>query len=139
MSTNVKELIYLAGPFSHPDPKVMEEREKAHCECAVNLKSQGISVYCPIAETVSLAKHGNLAGTSWEVWREHDLNLLRRCDIIYVMQIDGWKQSVGVRGEVKFALKNRIPVGFIDKDCTYVVTTDVLEMFDVKSVDDLND
>lgn len=132
-------LIYLAGPYSHKDRSIMEDRELKHAQCAVALKKQGLSIYAPIPETTALAKLAGLTGTSWEDWREHDLNLLGRCDEIMVMLIPGWKESLGVRGEVKFALKNNIPITFVSEDGSDKIRTNVLEMFEVGHVDELND
>lgn len=134
-----KPLIYLAGPYSSPYTALMKERESIHAIVAVELKKQGNAVYCPIAETVTLAQLGGLSGTSWEDWRQHDLNLLSRCDQIYVLLIDGWKESLGVRGEVKFALKNHMPVYFINQEVDTVFGTDTLRMFGVTNIEELND
>jgi hypothetical protein len=132
-------LHYLAGPFSTPDDELRHYRKYAHARCAVALKRAGYAVYAPIAETTALAEYGGITGTSWEDWREHDLNLLIRCDKILVMLIPGWKESLGVKGEVKFALKNNIPIEFVDEAATKFVITDVLAMFEVNHVEDLND
>lgn len=139
-SIDQPELIYLAGPYSHKDPKVMEHRELMHSKCAALLLSQGIHVYSPIAETVNIAKHDSVKDTGWEFWRATDLNKLSRCDRMYVMNIGGWEESKGVRGEVKYAIKNNIPIEYIDEHATCrMLATDILEVFGVKDVELLND
>ena len=120
----------------------MEEREELVCGLAVDLKNQGHHIYCPIAETAALAKHAHLLGTSWEDWREHDLVLLDRCDELWIAMIDGWQQSKGVRGELKFALQRGIPVCFVNLDAGFIVHQELggcLAMFDIKDIDELND
>jgi hypothetical protein len=138
-----KKLVYLAGPYSHPDKAVRKNREICHSLCAVALKRQGeIDVYAPIPETTALCELGGLTGTDWNSWRGHDLNLLSRCDEIYVMMIDGYKESLGVRGEVKFALQNDIPVKFIDEDAMILIEytrLEILDLFGVEEVTELND
>ena len=148
------KLIYLASPYTHADDAVRYFREQEICRIAAALKRQGKHAYCPIAETTSVARHGKLVNTTWEEWREDDLTLLSRCDEIQVAMIDGWNESRGIRGEVKFALKNNIPVSFIMyEDADDIESSDldinlyflhgnekwVLAMFDVNSVDELND
>lgn len=41
-------------------------------------------------------------------WREADLEMLRRCDAIFL--IPGWQESKGARMEKEFALRSSIPV-----------------------------
>jgi len=43
-----------------------------------------------------------------QVFLEGDLEILRRCDGIYLMPF--WKESKGAKAEYRFALKNKIPV-----------------------------
>jgi len=137
-----KKLIYLAGPITPPKdkPELYLERIRAHARCAVHLQSRGeVDIYSPASETHGFVELGGMSGTTWEDWRGKDLNQLSRCDEIYVMLLDGWKESLGVRGEVKYALKNNIPVSFVTVDGQDIVRTNTLEMFEVKSADDLND
>lgn len=134
-----KALIYLAGPFSHTEKAIMNEREIQHAKCAIALKQQGLSIYAPITETTALEKLGGLKETSWAYWREHDLNLLSRCDELWVMLLDGYKESLGVKGEVKFAVKNSIPIKFVAIDGSYTLIKDILKEFDVKTIEELND
>lgn len=133
-----KPLKYLAGPFSNPDQKIMDERKVLHAKLAVLLKNRGESIYAPIPETTCLTELGGLSGTSWKDWREHDLNLLQRCDELYVMLIQGWRESLGVRGEVKFAIQNNIPIRFINMEGE-LFRLNVFEMFLIESEEELND
>lgn len=41
-------------------------------------------------------------------WREADLEMLRRCDAIFL--IPGWENSKGAKMEKEFSLQNGIPV-----------------------------
>jgi len=142
MTFNRKTLYYLAGPYTHESKAIMNEREIQHSKCAVALKNQGMAVYAPIPETTSLAKLGGMQETNWESWRDHDLNMLDRCDELLIMNINGWIQSKGVRGEVKFALQKGLPVHIIPEDGSYIMTLTkeaLLELFGVSDVEMLND
>lgn len=46
-------------------------------------------------------------------WEKFCLNLLKRCDIMYVLMLDGWKESRGVSEEIKFCEANDIPVRYV--------------------------
>lgn len=114
-------LYYLASAYSHTDPKVRQERSDAVSLLALELTEQGLSVYAPISETVSLAdaaeKHrGAPLSTSWAFWRQKDLSLLDRCDALIIAgDIEGWSKSVGVRAEVKYAVLKNKPVFLLQK------------------------
>lgn len=136
----MKDLVYLAGPISTTKPGQYLERIRAHAKCAVQLESQGkVNIYSPACETHGYVELGGKIGTSWKDWKQHDLNILSRCNKLYVMLLDGWKESIGVKGEVKYALKNNIPIEFVNVEGTVTIITDVLEMFDIKEVEELND
>src|SRR3990167_8226500 len=116
-----KPVNYLAGPYTHKDKAIMDEREVLHSKAANALKQAGLIVYAPIPETTALAKLGGMVETNWAFWRDHDLNMLDRCDKLLVLMIPGWKESVGVRGEVKFALTKGMPVEFLAADLSYTL------------------
>lgn len=142
MTDKRPKLTYLAGPYTHPNQQVMEDREIQHSRCAAKLIKQNIHVYAPIAETCMIAKHDDIKDTGWEFWRAKDLNQLSRCDEMYIILMDGWRESKGVRGEVKFAIQNNIPIHLVDVDGTYTIeppTKQLLGMFGVKEVTELND
>ena len=67
-------MIYLASPYSHPDPAVRERRFRAACSAAAFLLQAGHAVFSPIAHGHVLAEHG--LPTDWSFWqrfdREHD-------------------------------------------------------------------
>lgn len=131
--------VYLAGPYSHAKPEMMKAREIDHARCALALKQKGVLVYCPIAETATIAELGGYLGTGWEDWRDHDLWLLSCCTDMYILMIHGWRDSKGVRGELKYALKNNIKVSFCTVDGQVDSSYDPLSMFGVETVDELND
>lgn len=56
-------MIYLASPYSHPEPRIKEARFRA----AAQLFKRGHLVFCPIAMSHPLAVYGNMDG-SWETW-----------------------------------------------------------------------
>lgn len=109
-------LIYLASPYSHPDPLVQNEREKVVCQLAFLLINAGYLVYCPIAETAALVRHSQSIDTGWEFWRKKDLLQLDRCDELWIADMDGWTESKGVQGEVRHAMLNSKLVSLLQFD-----------------------
>ena len=97
----VAELIYLASPYSHPDPAMRELRYKQACEVAALLMRDGHLVYSPIVHSHPLTAYGLPA--DWDYWRRLDEEMLRRCDALAVLRLPGWEQSVGVQAELALA------------------------------------
>jgi hypothetical protein len=105
-------MIYLASPYSHPDPAVRQKRFDAACRAAAALLRVGIPVFSPIAHSHPIAQHG-VPGT-WAFWQRIDRQYLRHCRAVVVLRLPGWDMSVGVQAEVELARQWGIPVIEID-------------------------
>jgi len=94
-------MIYLASPYSHPDPLVREARFDAACRATADLVHAGQVVFSPIVHGHPLVRFG--LPTDWAFWQRFDEEHLRRCDEVVVLQVDGWRESDGVRAEIELA------------------------------------
>jgi len=90
------KVIYVAGPYRAKTEIELENNIKAAEEVALILWLKGWAVICPHKNT---AHFGGAAPD--DVWLAGNLELLRRCDAIYMMK--GWKWSEGAVAEYKFA------------------------------------
>lgn len=111
------KLIYLASPYSHTDPEVVQKRYEQACAAAGEMMRDGGNiVFAPIAHSHDIGRIlGNQVGgyaneTAHAFWMKQDLEILRRCDELHVLMLDGWEYSRGVKEEVAFARANGIPV-----------------------------
>ncbi len=104
-------MIYRASPYAHPDPAVREARYQAACAATAALIRDGKTVYSPIVNSHVLVEHG--LPTDWESWARFDRDIIRRCDSLLVLMLDGWSNSVGVRAEEGIATACGIPIGYI--------------------------
>ena len=108
-------MIYLASPYSHPDPATRDQRYLAACRATVRLLLAGHSVFSPIVHGHPLVQLG-LSG-DWLFWARHDQWHLSRCHQVLVLPVDGWKESQGVQAEVELAHRLGIPVSYAqDRD-----------------------
>jgi nucleoside 2-deoxyribosyltransferase len=107
------DLIYLASPYTHPDPAVMQERYEQTCIAAADLMRAGFHVFSPIAHSHSIAQFGNLP-TAWEYWREFDLVMVEKCDLFLVLILPGWEESTGVFAEFTHAKRHNIRTMFYE-------------------------
>lgn len=106
------DLIYLATPYSDPDPAVRFNRFDAVNRFAARLIEQGHYVYSPISHTHPIAVCGDLP-KGWEYWEGFDRRMIAACDRVVVYCQDGWQESVGVTAEIKIARELKKPVDFI--------------------------
>ena len=97
-------MIYLACPYSDPDPSIMRNRFFCANRTAAIIMSQGFHVFSPISQCHPIALEGCLP-VDWEYWREYDKKILSICDEICVLTVDGWKQSKGIKGEIKLSVE----------------------------------
>lgn len=109
-------LLYLASPYSHPDPAVAASRASAAARCAARLLEQGNLVFSPIAHSVSLLPHMDNPGGDWQTWARLDEAMLERCDGVVVVQLDGWRESKGVAEEISIAQQLGLPLIYVDAD-----------------------
>ena len=105
-------MIYLAAPYSHPDWYVVCERMTKFYEKQVELINSGHLVVSPLDKVyMSTAYNTN---TTWEFWQRYSQELLTRCEIVYILMIDGWKESQGVQAEIELATKLNKPIVYIE-------------------------
>jgi nucleoside 2-deoxyribosyltransferase len=114
-------MIYLASPYSHPDPAVREQRFRAACRAAVALLRAVQVVFSPITHSHPLAQHG-LPG-NWQFWERYDRAFLERCDEVVVLMLDGWGESVGVQAEIRIAWELGKPVRYLAPELAPVSPT----------------
>lgn len=108
-------LIYLASPYSHPDPEVREKRFRDVCHAAGRLMRLGLHIYSPIAHSHPIAMQTDLP-TSWEFWSAYDEAIISRCSEVRVLTIAGWETSIGITAEIEIANRLGIPVTFEKPD-----------------------
>ena len=94
-------MIYLASPYSHPDPLVRQARFDTACRVTANLIQAGQAVVAPIVQGHPLVRFG--VPGDWSFWKPLAREYLARCDKLVVLQIDGWRDSEGVQAELELA------------------------------------
>jgi hypothetical protein len=113
-------LIYLATPYSHEDPVVMESRFESVNRVAAKLMSDGLHIFSPISHTHPIAIAGKLP-TGWEFWNQYDKLVISVCKGMIVLCLDGWLESVGVTAEIDIAKEFGVPIEYINEDLNRLV------------------
>lgn len=102
-------LIYLACPYSDPDPAVRAQRFEAVNRAAAALMADGRYVYSPISHTHPIAVAGDLP-TGFDYWEGYDRVMLGACTEVVVLALDGWQESRGVQAEMQIAAEMGLPI-----------------------------
>ena len=95
----MRKLVYIAGPYTHPDPVVNTRIAIDAWDLLV------VAEYTPYVPHASLLIH-LIHPKPLEFWYEYDIEIMKRCDI--VLRLPG--ASNGADGEVKAAKELGIPV-----------------------------
>lgn len=110
-------LIYLASPFSNPDPRVEAERYHQTCQVMAILLDAQHLVFSPITHARPICEFRNLLprvqGSGFNTWEKLDLEMIYRCDELWVACLDGWEDSYGVREEIRFAHLHKKPIRYV--------------------------
>lgn len=106
-------MIYLASPYSHPDPAVKQARNDMIMETTALLMNDGFIIISPIAASHPIAIKHNLPG-DYAYWQKWNHALMDACSELWVCTMDGWKESTGVTGEMEYARSKGMPINYYD-------------------------
>lgn len=101
-------MIYLASPYS-ANPEALHAQALA---ATAELIAIGHVVFSPIVHCHPLTQQKILPAlpTDFAFWQNYCLGMLERARELWVLTLPGWRDSEGVRAEIVFARKRRIPV-----------------------------
>lgn len=100
---------FISLPYSHKQQEVIEQRVKLMCQVDSFLNSKGILTISPIHKHL-LFMNGSSLPNDWDFWKNLSLSLLSKSTGMILLQMEGWKDSIGVQAEIEFAKNNHIPI-----------------------------
>lgn len=106
-------MIYLASPYTHPDPAVMEERFNKVTTVAAKLIHRGYMIYSPIMHFHPIAVRENLP-RDYKYWQLINQKMIMLCDEVWILDLVGLAESKGCNEERQFAMANGVPVRTIN-------------------------
>lgn len=118
------KLVYVAGPYRGANAWAVHNNCLRAEQAAYAIASLGAMPVVPHLNTK------NMDGTlTAEFWLEGTLELMRRCDAVYVLE--GWSKSEGTKGEIDEAIRLDLPVFYRDFDdcCEQDIGLEALENF----------
>ena len=108
-----KPLVYVASPYTHTDPKVVQSRYEQVSRLTARLVADGEAPVSPITYGHHLLDFYDMP-TDWGFWMDFCIALLSKCDRVVVAMIPGWEESKGVQAELRYAQDHYIPIEHVD-------------------------
>lgn len=113
---------YIASPYSADCQAVMNDRYDSVVRASAALAAAGELLYSPIASWhVAACRHSMPRGVDF--WWKLDEAMIRASSELWVLLIDGWRESVGVQKEIAFALEIGKPVKYVAEVGTGYMST----------------
>lgn len=106
-------MIYLAAPYSHPNPDIREERFREVTRIAGEMMRHGTHVYSPLTHSHPIACSGGLP-TGWDYWQKYDERMMTVCTQMIIVRLMGWQMSEGIKAEIELANRLNLPITYMD-------------------------
>lgn len=108
-------MIIVTGPYSSTNKEIKELRIKSISDACLNLMHRGdISVSPLILGLALIEKSGKDLPDSYEFWSKFCKEFVSKSDIMYILNLEGWESSNGVKDEIQEAHRLNIPVYLVD-------------------------
>ena len=111
--------IYLASPYTHKDRNIEIARwSRVSAICAQIFATGEFYPYSPIAHSFCLVQEGNkhfglnLNG-DFNLWKAYDHAFMTKCDELWILQLDGWIESKGIKSETERASELGLPTHYV--------------------------
>lgn len=104
--------IYLASPYSDDDEAVEVKRFWAACAATARMmRSFDVVIFSPIAHSHCVALCGGIP-KDWAFWKKYDEVMLSGAHQLWVLMLEGWEESVGVKAEIAEAHRLGLEISY---------------------------
>lgn len=110
----MNKLILLSSPYSNSDPLIKTQNYKNVCLMSRKMLMQGMYVFSPIIHGISIIENSDYLPDNWDFWQGYCEAFVASSNEVYVIKMDGWKESTGVQGEIAEAKKQGKKVSLIE-------------------------
>ena len=98
--------VYIASPYSHQSSRVRRHRYVEVREYAAKLLQAKTWCYSPIVHCHPMANFHDLP-TDAKYWEDYNHTMMLAASGLHVLTLPGWRESVGVQGEIAWWQANR--------------------------------
>ena len=88
--------IYLAAPYSHTDPAIIDWRVEKVDRLAAKLMDAGHIVFSPVSHSHRIARYTHVEPCNHEFWLRQDLPWMVLCKVFMIYCLPGWRESRGI-------------------------------------------
>ncbi len=104
--------IYLASPYSAPDPALMHDRYMKALQATCAYIKVGKVIFSPIVHCHDMAIQHNMP-KDVNFWWKYNRAMLSEASELWLLTLDDWKKSSGMRKEARFAIEHQIPISHV--------------------------
>lgn len=108
----IKEVIYVASPYSNFDPLLVETNFRMVTQYVADRVKNGEIMISPITYGHTLLQYSEMPG-DWSFWTVFCLSLLDKCDCMRILMLPDWEKSVGIQEEIKYADSKKIKIEYV--------------------------
>lgn len=108
-------MIYLAAPYTHQDPAVVDRRLETFFKYDLYLTSEGFHTVSPLYKTLIALKVPDVQ-LDYGTWEDYCRALMKLCSEVHVLTLEGWQESEGVLDEIHMAYEFTLPIVYVDVD-----------------------
>lgn len=96
--------VYLASPYTHKRYLIRALRARAAARAAGILLREGYYVFSPIAYGHLIAMYSEFpVPIDYFYWEPLNKEFIQWSDVLYILTLDGWKDSTGIKREIEIA------------------------------------
>lgn len=106
-------LCYLGTPYTN-FPGGIDKAFRQASRIAAHLSLAGLTIFCPIAHGHALAKASGLDPKNPAVFERINKSILHIANVLIVAQMDGWRNSEGLRDEIAHFERHHRPIYDLD-------------------------
>ena len=105
-------MIYLASPYTDPDPEVMTFRHDCVERYIIVSLAHNLFIFSPVVYFHRMALKYKLPDEQ-AFWLNICFRIFNDAEALWVLQLNGWDKSTGVTAEIEFAEDRSIPIKYI--------------------------
>ena len=106
-------MIFLSSPYSSPDAVIRTTRLKRTREFVWSHLQHGVQLFSPIVYGHVFYLHHE-APTDASFWSRLDMDMLAVAEMMWVLRLPGWEQSIGVQMELEYCTAHNKAVEYKD-------------------------
>lgn len=104
--------IYIASPYTHSDPDVMQARYEAVVAYTAAMFENKELCFSPIVHCHPLAIVANLP-RDIDFWQQYDTIMVSQASELHMLRLPNWAESKGCQFECDLAGKLGIPIKYV--------------------------